>query len=342
MILDSKRSLLVVLGSAISLIFLWLAFRQTDFAAIGDAFDNANFAYVPMIILSLSLFLWLKTVRWRALLSPLDRITTTSLFPVVVTSYASNILLPAQLGELVRVYIASKKYQLSAGPVLVTIVLERMFDFLTILLFVAVVVQLEPSVPEELVLAGYICGGIGLTMLLFVGLQIWRPAVTGRLFSLSIGWLPERMRLPLDRHFKLATDGLKSVSDVRLLGIISATSVLQWLLMGACAWFAIAALDISVPISAAFVVLVVIVVGMTIPNSPGFFGTIQLCFTIGLGAFGIEAGPAIAASLVYHVVVFVSVAIGGAYFVRQLGYSTSELIQQAEAGAISPPIRKTD
>lgn len=318
--------------------FLLLAFRNTDLAAIGDAFRSANLLYVPLVLLALILFLWTKTVRWALLLTPLLKISSAQLFPLTVTGYASNILLPAQLGELVRMYLVSNRCGLKAGPVLVTIVLERMFDFLTILVFVATLVPLVPNTPDVLVLAAKICGAIGAAILSGALLGAFRPQLLTRLFHITTSWLPASVSGPLNRQFEMAISGLQSLTSFRMLIALAGWSLVQWLLMGLCTWFAILAFDIDVPVSAAYVVLAVVVVGMTVPSSPGFFGTIQLCFTIGLGAYGVQAGLAIAASILFHAVVFVSVGLGGIYFARRMGYSAVELVRESEteAAASSP------
>lgn len=335
MLSKPRKRLLLILGTSISIVFLWLALRQTDVGSIRAAISLADLSYVPLLLGAIVLFFWFKTVRWRTILSPIALVPISSLFPVVVVGYASNILLPAQLGELVRTYLACRKYRIAGGPVLVTVILERMFDFLTILLFVGLIIPFEENVPRELVLAGYVCGGIGVVMVALATLHARRPQTLGRVFGLATSILPLRVREPLDRQFELATHGLESLKDLRLLAAIAFTSIAQWVLMGFCTWFAIVALGIEVPMSAAYVVLAVVVVGMTIPSSPGFFGTIQLCFTIGLAPYGVDAGEAIAASVLFHGVMFVSVAVGGAVFLRRLGYSATDLYRQTQSSDLA-------
>jgi uncharacterized protein (TIRG00374 family) len=327
----NRKTALLFLGVAISLLFLWLAMRQTDINSVAVALEQADWSYVTLILAAAALFFWFKTVRWRALLSPLVNVRSLGLFPVVVVGYASNILLPAQLGEFVRTYLASRKFRTPAAPVLVTVILERIFDFLTILIFVAIIVPFEKDVPDQLILAGYLCGIIGVGLMSIAVLHTLRPGVLGAVFTSMTRWLPERLRVPLQSQFDLATQGLGSLKDARMLFAVTAYSLAQWLCMGLATWFAIASIGIQLPISGAFVVLAVVVVGMTIPSSPGFFGTIQLCYTIGLAAFGIDAGSAIAASIVFHSVMFISVAVGGAVFVRRMGYSPRDLYHQTEA-----------
>ena len=324
-------------GLVFSLVLLWLALRGTDFSQIGSALAMTEPEYLPLLLAAIAAFFWYKTVRWRVLLTPVAMLDTRALFPVVVVGYASNILLPAQLGELARTYLAARKFRISAAPVLITIILERIFDFLTILIFVSAVLILEKNTPEELHTAAYVCGGIGIGALTVAIFHATKPKFLSRLFYRFTGLLPARLGKQLNTHFDLATGGLESLTDADRVFRICATSVIQWLIMAACIWLSIAALNLDVPASASFVVLAVVVVGMTIPSSPGFFGTIQFCFVLGLAPYGIDSGGAIAASVIFHGFMFATVALGGLVFLNKLGYTATELIRETEAGSAKRP-----
>jgi hypothetical protein len=87
--------------------------------------------------------------------------------------------------------------------------------------------------------------------------------------------------------------------------------------MVVCVYFAIVAFDIRVPPYAAILVLALIVAGVSLPTSPGFVGTIQFCFVLGLKQFGIDANSAFAASVFYHSITFVAVTATGLYFMHR-------------------------
>lgn len=331
------RHAVTLFGLCVSALFLWLALRDTNLRAVLDAASEGDWRYVPAIFATLVVYFAVKTLRWKYLLLPVGEIRTASLFPVVVVGYASNLLLPAQLGELVRVFLAGQKFRLKSGSVLTTVILERMFDFLTILLFVGLLLAFESRIPEELVVAAYVCGGVGLVLLVAVGSLTVEPRIVRLLVRAIDLALPDRFASAVTNQLEAATAGLNSLRSLRLFALVCLTSVLQWILMGLCAWFAMIAFDLGVPPSAAFVVLAVIVVGMTIPSSPGFFGTIQLCFTLGLAPYGVASAEAIATSIYFHGVLFVSVAVGGIVFLRYLGYSPHALVERVESADTNEP-----
>ena len=80
-----------------------------------------------------------------------------------------------------RVYLATQRYPVRAAPVLTTVVLERIVDFLTILVIVAAIIPVTENVPDELLLAAYICGATCLAMILAAGLHAARPEILTRL-----------------------------------------------------------------------------------------------------------------------------------------------------------------
>ena len=82
---------------------------------------------------------WIRAVRWGVLLSPLRRgIHPYSLFKVLVIGYMGNDILPARLGDVIRVYVLSRRESVTKSATLATILVERIFDGLTMIGFLAV------------------------------------------------------------------------------------------------------------------------------------------------------------------------------------------------------------
>ena len=92
-----------------------------------------------------------RTWRWDYLLRPLKRIPVRRLFPVVVIGYMGNNIFPFRIGELLRAYVLKRNEEVSISSSLATIVVERIFDGLTMLLFVFVALPTAPSLPEACV-----------------------------------------------------------------------------------------------------------------------------------------------------------------------------------------------
>lgn len=329
---DRKRRLLLFTGIAISVLFLWLAVRGTDPSLVAHALLRADWWLAPLFLAMLFLSYWIKALRWSILLRPLRRVTTSAeTFPAVMVGFAGNIILPAQLGELVRMYVVSRQLGLRHMPVLATILLERVFDFLTILLFLAVGLLLSTAAPAaNLVTAGYIMGGISILALAFAVLYTTWTELLVRLFGKVTSFLPDGLHAKLIEQLEIAAVGLHSIKSLRLLLLVAVTSIGQWGSLGICIYIAIAALAASVPLPASFLVMALMIAALTLPSSPGYFGPVQLAFTLGLRPFAVDADDALAASIYYHVLAYVSVAVTGLYLVRRMGYTFGEIQNRAE------------
>ena len=123
-------------GLIVSLFLLVYVFYQTDPSKIWDSLRRAQYIY---LIPALGLYfagVWVRAVRWHFLLRSLKSIPSRALFPPVVIGYMANDILPARMGELVRAYILGAQENVSKASTLVTIIVERIFDGLTMLTFI--------------------------------------------------------------------------------------------------------------------------------------------------------------------------------------------------------------
>ena len=128
-----KRAFFVTLGIVVSVACFALSLQGTNQKQLTAAFAGANYWSLPVMLGLLFLFYWLKTLRWQWLLAPVAKLTFGQLFPPMLIGFAANNILPAHLGEFVRVFVVRKKYGVPATTVLSTVVLERIFDVLAIL-----------------------------------------------------------------------------------------------------------------------------------------------------------------------------------------------------------------
>ena len=117
-----------------------------------------------------------RTWRWDYLLRPLKRIPVRRLFPVVVIGYMGNNIFPFRIGELLRAYVLKRNEEVSISSSLATIVVERIFDGLTMLLFVFIAL---PTVPLA---AGWSA----------VHCRSWAACSSWARWSSSCSWRPDR------------------------------------------------------------------------------------------------------------------------------------------------------
>jgi uncharacterized protein (TIRG00374 family) len=326
-----RRRIAVGAGLLVSALFMWLALRGTDFAAIGASLGRANVALAAPFLLSLFAFYWLKSVRWKDLLSPERALRSAELFPVVMIGYAGTAILPMQMGELVRAYIAGKRFDLRYSLVLGSIGMERIFDLLTILALLGFVLATTQSTPPALIKAGYVIAAVSLFGLAMAYLLVAHTDAFLTTMNRLMSPLPDGVSSAILDQLSAASRGLATVTRPALFARVALNSLLQWALMGLCIWCSLIALDVQVPVSGVILVLVTTIVGISLPTSPGYVGNIQFAFVIALRPFGISAESAIAASVFYHLLAYLAVVVVGFACVHKLGYRMFEIQAQAQS-----------
>ncbi|MDH4055277.1 MAG: flippase-like domain-containing protein [Gammaproteobacteria bacterium] len=326
----SLRSLLFAVGLAASSIFLWLSFRNTDVSVVSNTVASADPTWVGPFLVCLFLFYWLKSRRWCDLLSPIHTASTSDLFPAVMIGYAGTAILPMQMGELVRAYIVTKDRSVPYAIVLGSIGIERLFDLISVLAILGLVLAAGQNLPDAMRTAGYIVGFGCAVAILMTYFLAFKTSATITLICYLMNWATENLRKNVKMQLNLLAKSLQVIRQPIVLLLVITNSIVQWILMGLCIYFSLRAVGISVSPSIAAMVLAATIIGISLPTSPGYVGNIQLAFTLALAPYGIDAGAAVAASLYYHVLAYLSVLITGFYFLHRLGWKWRQLKREAE------------
>jgi hypothetical protein len=125
----------VWLGVAVSAVLLWVATRGVHLDEVLQQLRQVRPAWLVPVLISIFLRFWLTAVRWQLLLRPVKRVGVHRLFAITMIGFMANNVLPARLGEFVRAYALGRSEALPPSLPFATIVIERIFDGFTLLLF---------------------------------------------------------------------------------------------------------------------------------------------------------------------------------------------------------------
>lgn len=323
---SSRKKMLasLAIGVAVSLVCLWWALRgllndPTALQQIREAFRTADYRLLLPYWFGLFFFYWLKSWRWRMLLRPMgDFRPLADLFPPILIGFAFNNVLPAHLGEFYRVLVFSRRHRLRYTSVLSTVVLERVFDILAIVAFLACglffVQGLGPSVRQSALVFGAAATAIVVGAVAFV---TWTGPFV-RVFEWGLSFfvfVPAAFREKICRLLETAAAGLTSLHNPALVVGIVITSLAQWAINGWLIHLSLASFGIHVSLWVSCIVLGVVAFGVTIPSSPGYFGVIQFCFMSVLTVLGVDDRAAIlGASIFFQMAQYIPVTLLGMWF----------------------------
>ena len=323
--MGSKR---LWLGLAVTLVFLGLLLLRVDLGETVESLAKANFLYLIPAIGLYSMAVVFRTLRWRFLLSHLKAIPTSRLLPVVVVGYMANNLLPVRLGEVVRSYYLGQREGVSKSAALATIVLERVFDGLTLLLLLAAAALVLPvgglvedlaersSIPVYLLVLGAIAPFV-IVLALMIAAARW-PGWPVRALAPLTRRLPVKMGLSLVELTGLFITGLASLRDIRRVQMLLLLSLPVWLLEASMLYvigFSFELQDhFSGQVEMAAVILAVTAtsnLATSLPSSQGGIGPFEF-FAIGtLVVLGVPAPVATAYTITMHAALLLPVVVVG-------------------------------
>lgn len=317
-----KRKLL--LGVAVSGVFLYLATRGIDWAEFRAAFTNARYEFLVPAIMFTMLGHFSRAIRWKFMMAPIKQCRIGSLWSATAIAFMVNNVLPARLGEFVRAIAIGRTERVSKSASFATIVYERVVDvFVLILLTWYCLVKI--SAPTWLARSTevLIVFNVALFALLF-GMVWWRGRFRA-LLARALRRLPESMQHRVHVSADAFIDGLAVVTRPRSIFPIAALSVVVWGCAVLGVYFCVLALDLQTPALASVFIIVVVSLGAMIPSAPAFLGTIQYACVLGLGVYGVARGEALAFSTVYHATQFFPITIAGLYYAWRSHWRLSEL-----------------
>lgn len=135
-----KKTLKYILSATIAIVLLGFAFRDVQWAEFIEGLRSCRMGWIVVSMAAGAFAFWLRGLRWRQLLLPIDpqvsRITT---FNGINISNISNFVFP-RIGEFVRCGVITRRTKISYDKVLGTVVLERGWELLVMLMMLAVVI----------------------------------------------------------------------------------------------------------------------------------------------------------------------------------------------------------
>ena len=302
---------LLILGLLVGGLAAWLVFARTDLAAVWDILvEDIDYGLAAGALVVYSLFFFGKALRWHYLLTPILDIPALRLTPYVVIGYAGNVLLPFQAGEAGRGYLLSRHHGIRTAASLSGIALEKFFDFLALLLLLIWalwsldrVSPLAQQVAISIATLLTLVGGVLLALLV-------RPHATAALIDWLLALGPDFLASRLKALIHDVIDGLAALRKGKLIARLMLTSLVTWLIMLAALHLSLVALDLEVPLAVAILVMTLAAVGLALPTTPGFIGTLQAAFVLGMVPFGVAQEAAVAASLLYQFLTTVPPLLG--------------------------------
>jgi uncharacterized protein (TIRG00374 family) len=333
------------IGIIVSLVFIGLFVRSTDFGEVKRAFEEANYWWVLASLPVYFAGLWIRTVRWQYLLRPVRRVPALRLYPVVIIGLMANNLMPARTGEFVRAYVLGARERVSKSAALGTIAVDRLFDGLTLIPMMFVValfagrdVKFPVGFGRELSFAGLsavmtVLFGAALAVLLVLVYSVRaRDGLHRLVHRLAPGKLKPRVEDVLQSFF----EGLESLRNPVDLLVAWVMSGISWALEATMYYLIARGFGIDEGFQVSLLLTAAANLAIAVVASQGGVGPFELVVSKTVVAFGAaqELGSAYAIGL--HAVLLFPIIALGLYLMWTMKLTFSDMLKSSDRGGIAP------
>jgi uncharacterized protein (TIRG00374 family) len=298
------------IGWLISALFLALVFSKVEWAAFFNSLKQLS-PITPLTLALIYLFgFFIRGIRSKLLLPTLG---WRESFGGVFIGYATNNILPARLGEVVRAHVVGKSAGIKRTVAFSSVLVERIFDGSAIVFLLILGTQslTLPEWADEVRLAGLGLFSAALICVLLIGVFHNLVATTITRF------IPHQKAA--EALIGLSEGVALAVRDLKTLVLVISSSITIWLVESLMFFYCMKAFSFNTSFSGAMFVMAIVNLGVLIPSSPGGLGVFQYFAVLALAFLGIANAPATAYAIVIHLAQYLPVTIIGLLWLPRFG-----------------------
>jgi len=301
---------LIWIGLAVSALFAYLAVRNVDFGEVERALRESDLAWVVPSAAVFMLAVALRAVRWWLLFAPETRPPLQPVANAMLIGQFFNNVLPARAGEAARVIALNQRVRVSRAETVGTVVIERAYDVLSLLVLLFVLLPWLPDVSwtraaaifaivlaSSLVAAIVVLARYGDRPLHFV----LRP----------LGRLPFIEAERVGDAARNLVHGLAGLRRAHLALPAFLLTAGSWVGFGVSAWLLMRGFHLELGVAAGILVMIAIGLAMILPSSPAALGVFEASTLVALSAYGVSDSRAFSYALVLHMVNFLPFIAAG-------------------------------
>jgi len=301
-------------GALIGLALLAYCAKDIRYSEIDDLLKRVDVLYFGLAIVSAFVFMVFKGLRWRLMISQQKKVSVKRAVTLYSVGQLLGITMPALTGQVGRVVLFSRKEGIRKTVVFSTIVLEVLFDAISLIVFM-LVTSLAFAFPEKYRYLSFVVAGITVMamIVLYLILQYQNGLEEFARCRFRDRW--PGVYITCKKFLRSFTKGIEMLrSSQHMFGTLF-LSLAAWTTHMMVVWFLIMAFGFEVPFATAAVVMVINTIALMVPITPGNAGTFEIAVSRSLAAFPeVGRSDAVLFALILHIVDLLPVFIYGYLF----------------------------
>lgn len=332
-------------GTIIAIGLLAYCVKDIRLSEIRELATRVNYFYLIPATIAAFVFIILRAVRWRMMITrqiPLKWVRGTCLYSA---GQVLNMVMPVLTGQVGRLFLFSNKLALRKTYIFSTIVLEVLFDALSLIIFIFFT-SLAFAFPEEYRFLSYILAGA--TSVLLAGLYLITSKQT-RIEEFARRKLAHRwpgVYIGIKKFIRSFTKGIMLIRSSQHMAGSVFYSLASWAAHMMVIWFLYESFGFDLPIAAAAAIMIINTIVLMVPLTPGNAGTFEFAVSTSLAAFSIGRTDAVLFALSLHLMDLLPIVTMGSIFFHLEKLSLRELkakaAKQPESSVLETLSSETD
>jgi glycosyltransferase 2 family protein len=325
--MPARRSALLrlLVGIAISAVFLAVTLRNVDLGKAADAIGHATPAWLAAGLGIVLVDLCLRALRWHVLLRSVEDAPAPPsyrlAFGYLTLGFAANFVLPARLGDIARAVLAADAFRLPRLSIFGTILIERVSDGLTFLVLAILSSLVVASASELRNLTVYAIAlvGVGLVAAVVGWLAITRSSLASTGPALAILGIVRRLSAGAGAF----REPRPAATFLALPAMLAKTATLV-------AWSVLQAVGVALNPIQTVLFLSGIALSLAIPAAPGSIGTYEFVGTAIITGLGYTPEQGLATILLMRILTTFPPALIGLVSIWALHVRPGAIAESAE------------
>lgn len=296
-----KRMISIVLGLSISIFSISYIMKKIDVEILLNTIYDFNSSFLPLIITLTLCNVWLRVHRWIIIAQIDDKFIGHK---CGWTGYFLNFILPAKLGEVAKIVLASKLLNAKYEDLAIKTIFDRLFDFYLISAATLVSIYLFGPGYFKVFSIHNVFFATGLVSLSLVMIFYFRNRITKLAKEIA------------PKYSKLITNVDESLKNTSMImaTLCFGITLVSFAIDIAISYLLLLAFNFELLITAPFLITLFIYMSAMLPSAPGQLGLHQTAVILSMSLFSINETPAVAYSVViqfitFAVIFFTSVSI---------------------------------
>jgi len=325
--MNSRIAILISIAFGLILVGIWLAI--VDVTAMVHVLKEVRFSLLlPLSFLFVLMYL-LRSLRWKIILSPVERITLGDSFNLCMANYFVNFLIPIHAGEIAKSLLLKKIKGTPVHKSLWTVYIDKLTDIIPLFILLVLAPFLKPDLSSVIYLTCIFVSVVLIVLTLSI-IFVYKIRTKFYVFIEHLLFIfPVSFREKIVTFIKLSIEGLSSVSYLKTL---LSQIIFLTMLAATChcffLWLFFYSFGLNLPIFMVVIGYLLLNASFILPAPPGFSGSLELAFIFIFSyLFNYDKNAVSAIAVSSHIVIAVLFALFGFLSFAFLGVRLSSVLK---------------